>query len=61
MLCGGSSTEKQSRERGLEKGSRQVDRSRKQHLYEIYSLQMQMVERDGEEEKRESVLLEPCR
>lgn len=61
MLCGGRSTEKQSRERGLEKGSRQVDRSRKQHLYEIYSLQMQMVERDGEEEKRESVLLEPCR
>ena len=43
----------------------QVDRSHKQHLYEIYSLQIQMVERDCERvEKRkrgEREVLEQCR
>lgn len=36
---------------GIEKGLMQVDMSHKQHLYEIYCLQIQMAERqEGEKE-----------
>lgn len=34
-------------EGGIEKEGLQVDRSHKQHLYEIYCLQVQMVQRQG--------------
>lgn len=40
-------------EGGTEKGLMQVDRSHKQHLYEIYCLQIQMAEREEETRERE--------
>lgn len=50
------------RERGVEKGAVQVDRSHKQHLYEIYCLQIQMVERlGGGGKEKEWEVSEQCR
>lgn len=40
-------------EGGVEKGLVQVDRSHKQHLYEMYCLQMQMAEREEETRERQ--------